>query len=103
MHDLNQGERQVGKAAFQNFMDHMHHCYSEKVIDLVVMTDETGKHGSAEFMIEGTYLKTDEGLPEAKGQTYRLSVGAFFTVNNDKIKRITNYYNLQEWLRLISK
>jgi steroid delta-isomerase-like uncharacterized protein len=103
IHDLNQGERQIGKAAFQKFMTHMHHCYHEKVLDLVVMTDETNQHASAEFIIEGTYLKTDQGLPEAKGQVYRLPVGAFFTVHQGKITRVTNYYNLQEWLRLVNK
>ena len=49
----------------------------------------------------GEYLKTDEGLPPAKGQTYRLPGGAFFEIRGGKIARVTNYYNLQDWLRQV--
>jgi steroid delta-isomerase-like uncharacterized protein len=49
----------------------------------------------------GTYLHTDEGLPAAKGQHYRLPGGAFFHIRDGKIARVTNYYNLQEWLRQV--
>ena len=51
-----------------------------------------------EFTVLGTYLNTDEGLPEARGQTYRLPGGAFFELRAGKVARISNYYNLQDWL-----
>lgn len=51
---------------------------------------------AAEFTIEGVYLVTDKGLPEASGQQYSLPCGAYFSINKDgKISRVTNYYNLQ--------
>jgi len=28
-------------------------------------------------------------------------VGAFFEIENNVVKRITNYYNLQDWLRQV--
>jgi steroid delta-isomerase-like uncharacterized protein len=79
----------------------MDRSYREQVVDLVVMADESGTRGSAEFFIEGEYLATDEGLPPATGQRYRLRVGAFFEIESGLVKRITNYYNLQEWLRQV--
>jgi steroid delta-isomerase-like uncharacterized protein len=53
---------------------------------------------AAEYVVEGTYLATDEGLPPAQGQTYTLPGGAFFGLTAGKITRVTNYYNLQDWL-----
>ena len=103
VHDINQGTQQIGKEAFKKFMDHMNECYKERANDLVIMSTDDGDRAAAEFMIEGTYLKTDKGLPEAKGQKYQLPVGTFFTIKNNKITRVTNYYNLQDWLKQIEK
>lgn len=101
VHDINQGNREIGKEAFSHFIDRMSRAYEEKIRDLVIMTSEDGTRASAEFIVEGTYLATDEGLPEATQQHYQLPCGAFFEVNNHKIRRITNYYNLQDWLKQI--
>ena len=49
--------------------------------------------GAAEFTVIGEYLATDEGLPEANGQTYMLPAGAFFTLRDGRVARISNYYN----------
>ncbi|UXS02891.1 ketosteroid isomerase-related protein [Agrobacterium tumefaciens] len=98
VHDINQGERQAGKAAFASFMDHMNRCYKEALTDMVIMAAEDGKRASAEFVVNGEYLVTDEGLPEANGQKYVLPAGAFFELKNGKVARVTNYYNLNDWI-----
>lgn len=101
VHDINQGGVETGKAAFRAFLQRMDHCYREQVRDLVVFANEDGSRGAAEFFIEGEYLATDEGLPPAAGQRYRLRVGAFFELRDGLVKRVTNYYNLEEWLRQV--
>jgi steroid delta-isomerase-like uncharacterized protein len=98
VHDINQGERQTGKEAFAKFMDHMNTSYKEELKDMVIMANEDGTRGSAEFVVHGEYLKTDEGLPEANGQKYILPAGAFFELKNGKVARISNYYNLNDWI-----
>ncbi|MCH9630473.1 MAG: hypothetical protein S4CHLAM37_04730 [Chlamydiia bacterium] len=102
-HYVNQGGCEVGKEAFKKFMEKMNVSYDEKVLDLLVFTSDCGTRASAEFYIEGKYLKTDEGLPEAKGQVYKLRCGAFFSIKDNKIARVTNYYNLNEWLSQVKK
>lgn len=97
-HDINQGERQKGKAQFQAFMEGMNAFYKETVTNLVVFEGEKAGRFAAEFTIEGTYLKSAPGLPPAKNQKYTLPVGAFFEIKSGKVARITNYYNLQDWL-----
>ena len=97
-HDINQGKRETGKAAFANFMQHMNRCYREQLVDLVVMASEDGTRAAAEFTVLGTYLSTDEGLPPASGQTYRLPAGAFFDIRDGRVARISNYYNLPDWI-----
>ena len=101
VHDINQGGSERGTAAFRAFMERMDRCYRESIEDLVLMADETGTRAAAEFTVMGEYLATDEGLPPAKGQTYQLSAGAFFTLRHGRVARVSMYYNLEEWLRQI--
>jgi steroid delta-isomerase-like uncharacterized protein len=96
-HDLNQGGREMGKAAFRSFLAHMERCYRERLDGIVLMASDDGLFGAAEFMVHGEYLATDEGLPEADGQTYALPAGAFFAFADGKITRVTVYYNLADW------
>jgi len=102
VHDINQGERQVGKQAFATFMQHMNRCYREALTDIVVMANEDGTRAAAEFIVNGEYLATDEGLPEANGQTYRLPAGAFFEIRDGKVARVSNYYSLPDWIAQVS-
>ena len=102
IHDANEGGTETGKDAFAQFLDRMDAHYREQVEELVVMATEDGTRASAEFYINGTYLKTDDGLPEATGQNYRIRVGAFFDLREGKIARVTNYYNLEKWIEAVS-
>jgi steroid delta-isomerase-like uncharacterized protein len=99
-HDLNQGERQLGREAFRRFLDRMAQSYREQLRDIAVMTGEGGR-AAAEYVCEGEYLAAAEGLPPARGQRYVLPGGAFFEVRDGKIRRVTNYYNLTDWLRQV--
>ena len=97
-HDINQGGRHLGKQAFAEFMEHMNRCYHEVLTDIVIMENADGTRGAAEFVVNGEYLVTDEGLPEANGQKYVLPAGAFFEIRNGKVARISNTYNLNDWI-----
>lgn len=96
IHDINQGEREVGIEAFRAFLARMDRCYAEQVTQLVVM--QNGERAAAEFVIEGIYKATDGDFLAANNQRYTLPVGAFFEIRDEKITRVTNYYNLQDWL-----
>ncbi len=103
IHDINQGGREIGQAAFTQFMQRMNTHYKEQLVDMVIMTNQDGTRAAAEFVVLGEYLKTDEGLPEANGQTYRLPAGAFFAIRDNKVARISNYYNLEDWIAQVVK
>jgi len=100
-HHVNEGAIRYGKAAFAEFNRHMEKCYKEHLTDMVIFVDESGTRAAAEFIVNGTYLHDDEGLPAAQGQKYRLAAGAFFTIRDGKIARVTTYYNLNEWTRQV--
>jgi steroid delta-isomerase-like uncharacterized protein len=102
IHDINQGKREVGKEAFTQFMACMNYNYKEQLVDMVILSTPDGSRAAAEFVVFGEYLKTDEGLPAANGQKYRLPAGAFFEIQNNKVARITNYYNLPDWIAQVS-
>ncbi|MCZ0963020.1 ketosteroid isomerase-related protein [Paracoccus benzoatiresistens] len=102
-HHVNEGQIRRGKALFAEFNAHMTDSYKENLTDIVIFANDAGDRAAAEFVVNGTYLKTDSGLPEAKGQTYRLPAGSFFTIRDGKIARVTTYYNLADWMRQVSQ
>ena len=85
------------------FLARMARCYREQLRDIVVMANEAGDRAAAEYVVHGQYLADDEGLPPASGQAYVLPGGAFFDVRDGAITRITNYYNLEDWIAQVSK
>ncbi|MAC79092.1 MAG: isopropylmalate/homocitrate/citramalate synthase [Rhodobacteraceae bacterium] len=101
-HHVNEGNIRVGKTKFAEFCEHMNHCYKEELTDMVVFEGANGTRGAAEYIVNGTYLATDSGLPEARGQTYRLPAGSFFDLKDGKIARVTTYYNLADWIAQVS-
>jgi steroid delta-isomerase-like uncharacterized protein len=102
VHDVNQGSRRTGKAAFRDFTAHMERCFAEQLENVTVMATADGTRAAAEFDVLGTYIETGTGLPPASGQTYRLAAGAFFEVEGGRIARVTTYYNLAAWLKQIA-
>ena len=101
VHDVSQGAQRVGKPAFAAFLAHMNRCYRETLSNIVVMTEPSGQRAAAEFNLDGAYLATDEGLPEANGQTYQLRVGTFFEISGGHITRVSTHYNLADWTRQV--
>ncbi len=102
IHDVNQSGREIGKEAFKTFMDRMNAHYKENIADISITTNDAGDRAAVEFTVLGEYMSTDEGLPEAAGQTYRLPAGAFFVIRDGKVARITNYYNLEDWIAQVT-
>ena len=102
VHGINQGGAEHGKPAFAAFLDRMARCYREELCDIVVMVSADSARAAAEFQVHGAYLAQDAGLPPAHGQRYALPAGAFFSLNDGRISRVTMYYNLPEWLRQVA-
>ncbi|MEG3792048.1 ketosteroid isomerase-related protein [Lysobacter sp. CCNWLW3] len=101
-HDLNQGPRETGRAAFADFLQRMQASYREQLHDIVVLVSPDGSRAAAEYVVHGQYLASDAGLPEASGQKYVLPGGAFFELRDGRIQRVSNYYNLQDWIAQVS-
>lgn len=101
-HEPNQGEVRIGNEKFTEFMQHMDESYEETLSDMVFFSASDDSRIAAEFVVNGTYKKAEEGLPPAHGQQYLLPAGAFLEVKNGKITRVTTYYNLPLWIKLVS-
>lgn len=101
-HRVNEGGIRRGRDLFAAFCAHMGVSYRERLDDMVIFATADGTRAAAEFTVHGTYLQTDPGLPEARGQTYTLPAGAFFDVRDGRIARITTFYNLADWVRQVS-
>tara|TARA_R110000764_G_scaffold101124_1_gene186394 strand:+ start:1886 stop:2275 length:390 start_codon:yes stop_codon:yes gene_type:complete len=96
-HHVNEGQVRTGKALFADFCAHMTRCYAENLTDMQVFVNADQTRAAAEYVVNGTYLQTDAGLPEARNQTYKLPAGSFFDLKDGKIARVTTYYNLADW------
>ena len=102
-HHVNEGTIRHGKQAFAEFCAHMSRCYDETLTEIVIFDAPEVCRAAAEYVVNGTYLETDTGLPEARGQTYRLGAGSFFDVSDGKISRVTTRYNLTDWIAQVSR
>ena len=105
VHDLNQGPREIGREAFRAFLARMNRSYAEQLGNIVVTATPDGTHAAAEYVVHGEYKADDPSttaLPPARGQRYVLAGGAFFDVRGHRIARVTNYYNLQDWMRQVA-
>lgn len=98
---MNEGSIRLGREKFAEFCAHMGVSYREELKDMVIFVNDSGR-AAAEFTVHGSYLQTDPGLPEARGQSYILPAGAFFTLRGDRIARVTTFYNLQDWVAQVS-
>ncbi len=102
-HRVNEGGVRFGSEKFAQFCAHMGVSYRERLDLIEIFVNEAGDRGAAEFTVHGVYLKTDPGLPEARGQGYVLPAGAFFELRGGKISRVTTFYNLADWIRQVSQ
>lgn len=101
-HDINQGGRQIGRAAFRQFNAQMARHYDENLRDIEIMVSTSGVRAAAEFTVDGRYNETADGLPPASGQAYSLPAGIFFEIDDGAISRVTTYYNLTDWIAQVS-
>ena len=101
-HRVNEGGIRRGRGLFAEFCGHMGVSYREELRDMVIFASDDGARAAAEFAVHGTYLATDPGLPEARGQTYVLPAGAFFDIRDGLIARVSTFYNLRDWIAQVS-
>jgi len=101
-HEVNQGEPRIGLELYREFLQHMDACYEEQLTEMVFFTEPSGQRIACEFIVNGLYKKTDGDLVPAKGQRYVLPAGAFLEISAGKIARVTTYYNLPLWIKLVS-
>jgi steroid delta-isomerase-like uncharacterized protein len=101
-HRVNEAGIRHGAEKFAEFCTHMGVSYRERLTDIEIFINETETRAAAEFIVHGTYLQTDPGLPPALGQTYTLPAGSFFALKDGKISRITTFYNLNDWIAQVS-
>ena len=101
-HEPNQGDVRIGKELFTEFLKMMDDSYEETLTDMVFFTEPGDIRVAVEFIVNGIYKKGEEGFPEAHGQSYVLPAAAFLEVKEDKISRVTTYYNLPLWIKLVS-
>ena len=97
-HRVNEGGVRRGKALFAEFCGHMGVSYREELREIEIFVNDAGTRAAAEFVVHGEYLKTDPGLPEARGQRYVLPAGSVFDLKDGKISRVTTFYNLNDWI-----
>lgn len=102
VHEPNQGETRIGKEAFTAFMADMDRCYTEELKEIVLYSSSHRDKIAASFTVHGIYKEGDEGFPEANGQTYVLPAAAFLELKDGLISKVTTYYNLQQWIKLVS-
>ncbi len=102
IHEPNESKTRVGKDLFSAFLQKMDFAYQEELKDMMFFQGEIEGRIAVEFVVHGIYKQAEDGLPAAHGQSYMLPAGAFLSIENGKIQRITTFYNLEEWIAQVS-
>lgn len=91
IHDLDSVERRLGREAFLAYLAARAREYREHVFDIQVMVNAEGTRAAAEFTLLGFPLA--EGPEEEIGdpQTYRISGGLFFQLDQGCILRVSQH------------
>jgi len=95
--DINQGPSEQGVQAFADYLERTQRCYRESIDNLQILTEPSGQRAACEYSLSGEYLSTDDGLPDACGQSYQLTAASFFAIHDGKICRVSQYFNRPEW------
>jgi steroid delta-isomerase-like uncharacterized protein len=103
VHEINQGGSEKGIEAFHKFLNTMDFHYDERLTNIEICVNQKADRAAAEFVCHGCYKNTANGLPPAKNQKYEIAVGTFFEIQSGKISRITNYYNLNNWIAQVGQ
>jgi steroid delta-isomerase-like uncharacterized protein len=101
-HYPNQGNLRNGIELFREFLKKMDTAYSEKLTDLVFYSGDAEGKFAASFTVNGIYKIAEDGMPPAHGQSYVLPAAAFLEVKDGQISSVRTYYNLEEWIGLVS-
>lgn len=102
VHDVNEGERHIGKQAFREFYAQAIRNFDEARSDIAIMVSENSARAAAEFTRRGSYTATIAGFPPANGQSYSVQAGIFFELDDGLITRVTGYFNKAELLAQLS-
>ena len=101
IHAPNQGQIREGKVLFEAFLQKMDTAYEESLTEMVFYTEPSDAKIAVQFVVNGVYKVAEEGMPKAYGQIYTLPAAAFLEVENGLIKKVTTYYNLEDWLQQV--
>lgn len=94
IHDIDEGGRELGRAAFGRFLERTAcHC-REAAEGVEIMVSRSGRRAAAEFVLRGAYLDESEIPPSSSERHYELALGAFFEVEGGRISRVTTYCNV---------
>ncbi|MEM6464266.1 MAG: ketosteroid isomerase-related protein [Pseudomonadota bacterium] len=95
VHDTGEGGREIGRERLRWFLAKRAKHFAEHFADIAVMTSQDSHRAAAEYTLRGSYLKTVEGLPPARGQSFSLSAGTFFDIDDGLISRVSTCYDLK--------
>lgn len=93
VHELNHGPREIGKPAFAAFL-RKQAGYRERLHDIVVMASPDGARAAAEYVAHGECRPgpTAPGRAGADRRRYARAGGAFFTLHDGRINRVSSYH-----------
>lgn len=101
-HDPREGGREIGKEKLHWYLGLSARHFREQLTDIAIMTAPGGVRAAAEFTLAGTYLATKEGLPSARGQSYRVPGAMFFEIDDGLITRLTTYLDMAAWRAVLA-
>jgi hypothetical protein len=102
VHELNQGPREVGKAAFREFLQRMEYCYSEQLVDIAAARSPTARARRPNTPWSGEYVADDIGMPPRAGRNTACPVPLLRPAGDGRIPGAATI-QLQEWFSQVAQ
>ena len=91
IHDVDTVERRLGREAFLAYLGNRADQYREHIFDIELMVNEDGTRAAAEYTLLGFPLSNGPHDELGGSQTYRISGGLFFQIEDGRIARVSQH------------
>lgn len=91
VHDVDSLDRRLGREDFLAYLEARASQYREHAFDIELMVNDDGTRVAAEYTLLGFPLAEHPQEAIAASQTYRISGGLFFQIEDGRITRVSQH------------
>ena len=102
-HFTNSGKIEKGVEAYRKYAKAVYSDVKEEVYQTHFLIGQDPSHIAVQSRAKGEYLKIDKANPKNPLKKYDIPFAEFFEIQDEKITKLSTYYNELEWKNQVSQ